>query len=308
MIYERGTEMKELIIEMPKIEKSLNKAKLVAEIRVENSEKYNLWFEVEKEYEKYLCVETADAFLVALIPYFVKHNLNVKINGKISSKLYYQLINYLFPLLRRGYKKNNLDIDCQITDVKYDSKGVGASISCGVDSFYTLFKHKDLSDSKYNITHLTFFNAGSHGEYGGEEARHLYHKRLKNIKSFCDENNYKLVTVDSNMNEFIMMSHLVTHTFRTLGCVLALQKLFGKYYFASGTNFDDTRITPISCAYYDILNVHCLSTENTQIYCSGIETTRLEKIKYISQFEETYNWLARQEVLIVVNVKNVLEQ
>ena len=87
------------------------------------------------------------------------------------------------------------------------------------------------------------------------------------------------------------MGHFETHSFRTLGCVLALQKLFGKYYFASGTNFDDTCITPYSCAYYDILNVECLSNQNTIIYNSGIETTRMGKIKYLSKFKETYNWL-----------------
>ena len=87
------------------------------------------------------------------------------------------------------------------------------------------------------------------------------------------------------------MNHEKTHTFRTLGCVLALQKLFSKYYFASGLPFDGSHIDESDTAFYDILNVQCFSNENISFYCSGIETTRLEKIKYISNFKETYNWL-----------------
>mgnify|MGYP003294633432 CR=1 FL=1 len=93
--------------------------------------------------------------------------------------------------------------------------------------------------------------------------------------------NYNSNEIISNMNELIMMNHEKTHTFRTLACVLAMQKLFSIYYFASGTDFNDSHIDEYDTAYYDILNVQCLSTENTTFYLSGMEATRLEKIKYI---------------------------
>ena len=273
----------------------INKAKvidnrLVSCIEYDNK-KYDLYFEVEKEYVKYFCYETLDAFLVTLIPFIVKHNFDVKVDGKISSKLYYQLTNYLLPLLCDKFNKKKINIECEISEENFNGKGVGASISCGVDSFYTLLKHTNQIDSKYNITHLTFFNAGSHGEFGGDKARNLFNERLKFVRAFCEQNNYKLVTVDSNMNELIMMNHKKTHSFRTLGCVLALQKLFGKYYFASGYHYDDMKLDEDSCGHYDTLNVQCLSNETLTIYSSGLEVTRLDKVKYISDFDITYNWL-----------------
>lgn len=252
---------------------------------------YDMYFEVEDEYKKYLCEDNADSFLVALIPFIVKHNYDVVIDGYISSRLFYQLKTYLLPLLCNQYHKNNISIECNLTDKIYNAKGVGASVSCGVDSFYTMLKHQNLIDSKYNITHLTFFNAGSHGDFGGEGARKLFNDRIKFIKKFCLENNYKLVTVDSNMNELIMMEHKKTHSFRTLACVLALQKLFGKYYFASGYHYNDMKLDEDSAGHYDTLNVQCLSNENLTIYLSGMEVTRMDKIKYISEFAITYNWL-----------------
>ncbi|MBQ8234473.1 MAG: hypothetical protein IJZ36_02675 [Bacilli bacterium] len=272
-----------LIINEPHIKNN----RLISNIKYGNKQ-YDMYFEVEKKYTKYLS-NTSNAFLVALLPFIIKHEYDVIVKGDISSKLYYQLNNYLIPLLCREFKKKKINIKCNLTNIKYESKGVGASISCGVDSFYTLLKHKNIKD--YSITHLTFFNAGSNGENGGEEARKLYYERLKPIKKFCEEQNYELVTVDTNMNELIQMDHEMTHTFRTLSCVFALEKLFGKYYFASGLNFNNSHIDEEDTAYYDILNVHCLSNENIDFYCSGLETTRMEKIKFISQFSETYNWL-----------------
>ena len=256
-----------------------------------NNTSYDMYFEVEKEYISYLCDEVCDAFLVSLIPFIVKNNFDVEIKGKISSKLFYQLQEYLLPLLCSEFEKKPISINCELTDISFDSKGVGASVSCGVDSFYTMLRHKNCKDESYNITHLTFFNAGSHGDNGGDEARKKFHERLTIIKDFCEKNSYNLVTVDTNMNELMKMEHKKTHSFRTLGCVLALQKLFGKYYFASGYHYNDMKLDETASAHYDTLNVQCLSNETLTIYSSGIEVSRLEKVKFISNFEITYNWL-----------------
>ena len=277
---------KELIINKPYIDGN----RLYSKIQYENKE-YDLYYEVEKKYSKYLCDEIADSFLVTLLPFIIKYNYNVKIDGFISSKLYYQITNYLIPLLCAEFKKKPIKIDCKITNITFNPAGVGASISCGVDSFYTLLKHKKQFADEYNITHLTFFNAGSHGNFGGDKARKLFNDRLKTIKEFCKEYNYNLVSVDSNMNELMMMNHKKTHSFRTLGCVLALQKLFRIYYFASGYHYNEMKIDENSCGHYDTLTVQCLSNQNLTIYSSGMEVSRIEKVKYISNYKETYKWL-----------------
>lgn len=264
--------------------------KIIIDIESLNSIK-KVYFEVNNKYSEYLCDELYDSFVISLIPYAIKHNEDIIIDGYISSKIYYQLTTYLIPLLSKTFNKKLVKIEAKIKEIYYKGSGVGASISCGVDSFYTLLKHKNQKDNNYNITHLTFFNAGSNGQYGGEKAKNLFKKRVKYVSEFCKQNNYNLITIDTNINEFLMMNHEKTHSFRTLGCVLALQKLFSKYYFASGLPFDGSHIDESDTAFYDILNVQCLSNENISFYCSGIETTRLEKIKYISKFKETYNWL-----------------
>ena len=280
-----------LLIKQPKIKVVGDYSLIESEILLDGKFLYNMWFKVENDYKEYLCTENSNSFLISLLPFLIKHEYDIEVEGKISSKLYYQLNNYLIPLLCKEFKKKEIKIECELTDEVYNGTAVGASVSCGVDSFYTMLKHKEQADTNYQITHLAFFNAGSHGEYGGDSARRLYEERLAHIQSFCKKYNYKLVTVDSNMNELIMMNHEKTHTFRTLGCVFALEKLFNKYYFASGLGFNGSKIDEDDTAYYDILNVHCLSNENISFYCSGLETTRMEKIKYISHFPETYDSL-----------------
>lgn len=276
-----------LILEKPYIEKN----RLCANIKIDD-ETYTMWFEVEKDYIEYLCYEKADAFLVAIIPYIIKHELDVEVKGKISSKLYYQLTTYLIPLLCDNFNKRKISLICELDNSHIKTQNaVGTGISCGIDSFYTIFKHLNLKEKEFNITHLTFFNAGSHGQFGGDESRELYNARKEQSRKFAEENNLKFVCVDSNMNEFIMMSHEKTHTFRSLACVLALQKLFSKYYYSSGFDFNETRIDEFDTAYYDILNMQCLSTENIEFYCTGIEVTRIMKVKEIVKYEPSYNWL-----------------
>ena len=275
-----------LIINKPKIENN----RVVSLIEYDGNKK-NMYFEVNERYIKYLNEDNVNSFLIALLPFIVKHNYDVEIKTNISSKIYYQLTTYLLPLLCKEFNKKEIKIDCSLSNKKYNGTGVGASISCGVDSFYTLLKHRNCEDKNNNITHLCFFNAGSNGEYGGDEAKKLYNIRVSHIKEFCKKYNYPLINIDSNLNEIIMMNHQCRNTFTTLACVFVLEKLFSTYYFASCFGFNGSHIDDYDTTYYDILNVHCLSNENISFYCSGMETTRIEKLKFISNEKITYDWL-----------------
>ena len=265
--------------------------RLCADI-IEENRKYNMWFEVEDEYIDFMTIERADAFLIAILPYAIKRELDIYVENKISSRLYYQLNTYLIPMLCKGFNKKCIKIEAELDSNKYNSENaVGTGISCGIDSFYTIQNHYNSKENEYNITHLTFFNAGASGEYGGEKSRKLFEERMKFTRKFAEENNLKFVSVDTNMNEFLMMNHEKTHTFRSLACVLLLQKLFAKYYYSSGLEFNETRIDEYDTASYDILNMQCLSTEDIVFYSTGMETNRIGKVKKVSEYEPSYRFL-----------------
>ncbi len=256
-----------------------------------DKEDFLLWFEVDKEYKDYILTERADAFLTVVLQYAIKQELDIIVEDKISSRLYYQMTTYFVPMLCKTLNKRTIEIEAELDNKVYNSqKAVGAAISCGVDSFYTISKHTSLKEKESNITHLTFFNAGSLGQLGGEETRKKFKKMVKRAKEFAKQNNFKFVYVDSNMNEFLRMRHFNTHSLRSLSCVLVLQKLFSKYYFSSGYEFKETKMSE-ETTYADMLIVQCVSTENTIFYSSGIEVNRIEKVKEITKYKPTYNWL-----------------
>lgn len=283
--------MEKMIISKSFREKIGNNVRTCSMIK-SDKEDYKLWFEIENKYENYISDECEDAFLIAILPYAIKKELDIEIEGKISERLYYQITTYLIPMLCRAFNKRIINVETDIDNNCYNTQNaVGTGISCGVDSLYTIQKHYNRINKNYNVTHLTFFNAGSNGEYGGEKARKFYQDRIRLSRKFAEENDLSFVMVDSNMNEFLMMNHKKTHTFRSLACALVLQKLFAKYYYSSGYEFDNSKIDESDTAHYDILIMQCLSTENITFYSTGLETNRIGKVKEIAKFKPSYKYL-----------------
>lgn len=285
--------MSELRIGKPYITHDNSKTRLNTELYLDGCKIYNVWYEFAGEYKNYICCERADGILLNVLLYAMEHGYDIRCDVPLSERLYYQLTTYLIPAISSHideYRQISIHADLS-GEVIENVNGVGASLSGGVDSFYTLFKHYNRPEKRYNITHLTFFNAGASGEYGGDEARNRYLERIDWIKGVATKLNLKLVTVDTNINEFLQENHEATHTFRTLSLVFLLQKLFSVYYFASGVPFESFAYKYFDTAPYDLLSAKCLSTDNLTIYISGGEVNRLEKIRYIADFPLTYEYL-----------------
>lgn len=268
-------------------------ARLCVKIDIPGKEGYILWYETDAKYKDYLCTERSDGFVVNLLLYAMEHQLDIECDQCLTERLYYQLTEYLIPSISKNIDKYSLiNILAPLDSSPLSSaNAVGASLSGGVDSFYTLLRHINRKESSFNITHLTFFNAGASGEFGGDEARTRYKERIEWIHDVAEELDAEMICVDTNANELLHQNHEATHTFRTLAIPLLLQKLFDKYYFSSGFSFRDFGFDKMDTAHYDLLNIECLSTDTLTFYSSGGESTRLEKLEYISNFPITYKRL-----------------
>lgn len=272
------------------IEELDNKVRVCSNIKSDKPE-YKLWFEVDKEMRPYILEERLDAFVVAVLPYAIKKELDIYVEGKISERLYYQLSTYIIPLLCNKLKKRIISINAELDNTRYNiGKAVGTGISCGVDSLYTVAKHTNREEENFNITHLVLCNSGGYSS-GDNEITRKYNEHVELSKKFAENNGFKSVLIDCNISEFLMMFHPKTHTFKTLSCILVLQKLFNIYYFSSGIEFDKTCINESDTAYYDVLNTQCLSTEDITFYSTGMETNRLGKVKVIAEYEPSYTSL-----------------
>lgn len=174
---------RELLINEPRIESDELFSRMISTIEC-NNQKYDLFYQVDKKYQNYFSNEVSDSFLVCVLLYCMEHNFNIVCNGKISEILLYHLNDYLIPAISKNIKKyKRISIKAETTNIKYNAKGVGTGLSCGVDSFYTIVKHnKCTKESGLRVTHATFFNAGASGEFGGDEARNIFNERKKYLK------------------------------------------------------------------------------------------------------------------------------
>lgn len=287
--------MNVLEIRQPYIKRLGTKSRLCSDITWGVGNR-TLWFEVEREYEKCLCSERIDGFLVALLPFAMIANLNIFSDGYISERLLYQLKTILLPSLVANIADfHSIDIKAKFDGKVLDCKNaVGTGLTCGIDSFYTVLKHVDECLEGFRLTNLTYFNIMNSAIWQGREdsSREFSNARIDYVKPAADELGLKLVTVDSNLDGIYRgFNYLATFTFRFFGTILALQKLFGKYYWSSGHTFSQFKLTIDDIAYFDLLSVQCLSNENTTFYSVGSEITRIEKTEYISDFAITYKFL-----------------
>lgn len=271
----------------------IEKNKLIATIKYQNKDN-DIWYEVDEKYKEFLCIERADAFLVALLPFAMEKKEDIIIeNTPVTTKLYYNIINYLMPALYSNIPKyNKINIEAKLDSSKLTNLGWnGTGVSCGVDSSYTIKKMSDNNCPKeLKINCLTFFNVGSHRDFGGEEANQLYIERKNYVRKFAEENGFEFLTVDSNISEFAKQVYENVHTFRSTSAVLALQKLFKNYYYSSGHSINEFKISEKSTANYDIYIFYLLN-DNISFYSTGCTETRIEKVKEISEYEPTYRYL-----------------
>lgn len=283
-----------IIIGKPYITPDNGKSRLVANIDVDG-ETREVWFEVESQFEKYLCYERGDAFVVAILNYAMRHGHDIESKASIGEDLYYQLTTDLIPALANNSKvmhhtKLIADVDSSILS---NAGAVGTGISCGVDSFHALAAESQTKFSKHNLTHLAFNNVGSHGE--GDHAKKLFAERKNLAKNFCKEFGFVYVEGNSNLHDAFSQNHYLSHTYSSMFSVFALQKLYSVYYYASsGHPYDKFSVKDnekYASGFYELLSLNCFSTHSLRIYSEGGDKNRFEKIRAVVKYTPSYNYL-----------------
>jgi hypothetical protein len=264
-----------------------------------------LWYRLDTEYSDYFCEDRADGLVASLLYFSLMNGADMVSELPISEKLYYQLTHYLIPQLCSCNKSviSPIKIEAPLVSTAYqEATGVGCGISCGVDSFTTLYEYTQLIPlDSYKLTHLTYFKVGAHdgqiGRYDSNVQEDLFQTQLSHAKAFCARYGYKLVVVESNLTEIIdrmfgFYNYDQFHSYVSAGTVLLLQKLFHRHYYSASYGLDSFFVDiKKDAAHYEAVLLPMLSTETTSFYISNQEMSRIEKVRLISEFEQSYEWL-----------------
>ncbi|WP_195612849.1 hypothetical protein [[Clostridium] symbiosum] len=296
---------KRLIIGAPQIRYSNDKVIYYAEVKDNGIEK-EVYYQYDRKYARYLDDVTSDAFLCGLLYYAMFHGLDIVMEGSVTEQLYYQLTTYLIPVLAKATKKFTcISVTAALNSELIDNAGaVGTGISGGVDSLYTIKKYTTCEQKDYRLTHVMFSDLCT-AEFTDAEKNSWKNINIENFKKLSQELALELIIVDTNLDRSFsvgkyydkqvgILQNAGLSSLKYCGFIYALRKLFKIYYFSSGYEMKDFTVSPkpYDTAYYDLLNMQCLSTKNLFFYSSGAEAGRYDKVKFISDYNIAEKYLS----------------
>lgn len=231
----------------------------------------------------------------------MQYGEDIHIEGVVSSKLLFNLNNYVIPLIK-SFSPSSKSIKVTASKVStknYQGEGVGTGFSGGVDSFCTIYDHYELEeDPNYKINSFLFLNVGSHGSKNKEKVEKTFKTRFNYLKEFPLEIGVDFIPVDSNLYMFHPWGHQKTHTLTSASGILFMQNLFKRYYYASaGLNYGEMLATADKYKEHDI-GAYCepillplLATESMEIIADGTQYNRIEKTIRIADYKPAQRYL-----------------
>lgn len=253
----------------------------------------SVWYRSDVEYGQYFNEDVLDAFVLPMILCGIKYQEDIEVDGYISELLYYNIKNNLIYTLSIPFNTERLiEVRCKGTKVMtYSPTAVGCGCSLGVDSFSAMLRHMSPDCPEgFRITHLTNFNIGAYGN-DFEKGHISYLKALESVREFSIKEGMPLVLIESNMGAFFTgFTFNWSGPIRTMSTALSMQKLFRRYYYASGHNNAAFEITDIM-GHFASLVIPMLSTENLEFIVADQDKSRVEKTIAIADNPLTQKYL-----------------
>lgn len=280
-----------IIISEPIIEEKKETIRLYSDITLGKIKK-RLFYEYPIEYKKYVTYERIDCFLIPIIPYAMiaskkskSEKVVIKSNTKVSNQIMSNLKNLYLPTLSKNveYLGGNIEFEIELDySVFENAGGCGTGVSGGIDSSYTIAKSIAQEDKTKKLTHGIFLNMGIYGGYDTEMEKCLE----ANSQDICKEIGINYLPIKTNTClKLYRGAHGPIVPSIMMGTILSLQKLFSNYLYSVDFSAEEQFFDIVHAARYDWLNTLCFSTQNTRFWPVGLEATRMDKVKYLSDYE-----------------------
>lgn len=282
----------ELKIGKPYLESGKGTVRLCAQVKAPGEQQTKLFFEVDKKWGEYLVTELSDAFVLAVLKRAMKHGWDICYETPMSEDLCYQLTAYGIPVLS-GLTEiySAILLKGETTDLEIPAAGkAGTGFSGGVDSFYSVLKHKDSRFPKHEVTHLVLARNGAASSSVPQKlAREWYDASSKKLAKSAAELGMEYIGVWSDIPDFYRRESCGNGCLiQTSSFIHALRKLFKNYYWASTFRTDVIDFQEYSRTgdggFIDPFLVPLVSVDGLRFHHSGGEASRIEKVEYIADF------------------------
>jgi hypothetical protein len=255
-----------------------------------------LWFSVDESLGDGLCTDRADCFVAALLYYAMATGEDIVCDAPVSETLLRNMNERLIPALTgEGTPFRTIRVSAEAISAPYPSRGaVGAAMSCGIDSTYTLWENgQDNVPPSYRLTHLSYFDVGA--AYvppttppipipeRNEMIRALNEKMYCGTVTIAGECGLTPVYVSSNLKDIYQGQFEVSDVYRNCAAALALQGLWCRYHYSSSHAPGSYAASLYeNAAMYEVFLLDCLSNGTLIFESVGQEKSRLQKTEILA--------------------------
>lgn len=262
-----------------------------------------LWFSVGEKFKDALCLDRADAFLVSMLHYAMAAGADIYSEAPVSSMLLYNIRTEIIPHLCTG-KFKPIKIEADPIDTPYPTHDCAATgMSCGIDSFFTLWLHEQEGiPDNFKIKYLTFFNVGaingifSEGvplERRNELMLQVSREKAAQAQAVADACGMELVFVNSNISDYYRGMFVNSAHYRNCGTAMLLSGLWNKYYYSSA-GFEPANVKfklTDDPAYYEESLLPWLSNGIIRLYSAGHGYPRVAKTRKLADYPLAQEYL-----------------
>ena len=319
----KSMQNKTLIVGCPTASVQDNQYRLSATLKTQGGETlpehmHEIWMSLPVEHaEIFVNPESSDCFLLGLLYYAMRMGYSLKMEGRISAQLLWNLSTEAMPLISAHRPcVQPVKIEAAETADFQGEHFVATGFSAGVDSFATIIgnlQHHLRPEDK--LTHLFFFNVGTNGEgRSHEELEHVRKKFRMRYERFAPAAQLiglPFIPIDSNVHSFMPDTLAAQVTLCNASIVYFLRKGLSRYLLSSeGYNYAEWFIylqrqaveQRLEIAMTEPVLCQWLSDRNLQIIPSGSSMTRLEKTRLLADYKPA------QQCLNVCNSVNTMEK
>lgn len=252
-----------------------------------------LWFTLPTQHAE-IVTERADPAVIGLLLPAMYAAQPIEVAGPVTEELAYNLSHgyqYVLKAMIAGLTPVALDV---LNPVRAGdpAPGVGTGFSAGVDSYAVLADHHFAPvPEDLRLTHLAFFNVGSHDR--GEPGRIRFRDRFRALAPVADEIGLPLVPIDSNLDDFYNFSTFPrTQGPRTMSAASLLQRGIGRYYFASAVPYAQLGVRRIKeSSNADPIALPLFITRQFRPAFHGLEYTRVDKTYLVAEIPVSHSSL-----------------